>query len=123
MDDRPAGIRPDTYALEAWAKAVVEKPTQGATQTQADTVLFLGPPIVPACVIEDPVLAPVDKLIWMVLMLHTKAGDGRAGVPNQAVLCKAANIGSTSTIARAKAILRSRVARCSGPQLSSPARE
>jgi len=106
MDDRSAGIRPDTYALEAWAKAVVEKPTQGATQTQADTVLFLGPPIVPARVIEDPVLAPVDKLIWMVLMLHTNAGDGRAGVPNQAVLCKAANIGSTSTIARAKAILR-----------------
>ena len=38
-------------------------------------MLFMGNwhQAVPAMVIQDPVLEPVDKLVWMVIMLYARA--------------------------------------------------
>ena len=70
-------------------------------------MLFMGNwhQAVPALVIQDPVLEPVDKLVWMVIMLHAR--ETRAdGVPRlRHHRCKT-NVASTSTVSRAIAILR-----------------
>src|SRR5690606_35849670 len=51
-------------------------------------------------------LEPVDKVVWMVIMLQAHETGGRAAFPRYEVIAELANIASTSTIARAIAILR-----------------
>ena len=78
-------------------------------ETQArDTVLFLGARhhSFPSLLIEDPILAPVDKLIWMVIWQRGAAGGIRARFPTYRELAASAHIRSDTTIARALAILR-----------------
>ena len=60
----------------------------------------------PTAVIEDPVLEPVDKVIWMVIMLAVRETGGDTAFPGYESIGKRANVSSRSTIARAIAILR-----------------
>ena len=57
-------------------------------------------------VIQDPVLEPVDKLVWMVIMLHARETGGRAAFPSYDTIASKTNVSSTSTVSRAIAILR-----------------
>ena len=61
---------------------------------------------IPVLLITDPVLEPVDKLTWIVI--STQVGkDGISGtIPSYKEIARLANVGSSSTIARALAILR-----------------
>ncbi len=80
------------------------RPTAGAT----DTVLFLGNrhQSFPTAVIRDPVLEPVDKLVWMVIMLTVRETGANTAFPSYEAISRMANVSSRSTIARAIAILR-----------------
>jgi hypothetical protein len=60
----------------------------------------------PAIVVTDPVLEPVDKLVWMVIMLAIRETGGNTAFPGYESIGKLANVSSRSTIARAIAILR-----------------
>lgn len=73
-----------------------------------DTVLFLGTrhQSFPTLVVEDPVLEPVDKIIWMVIWQRGANGSPQAQFPSYSEISTRANIGSDTTIARALAILR-----------------
>jgi hypothetical protein len=61
---------------------------------------------IPVRLITDPVLEPVDKLSWIVI--STQVGkDGIFGtIPSYKEIARLANVGSSSTVARALAILR-----------------
>ncbi|MFI0460070.1 MAG: STY4528 family pathogenicity island replication protein, partial [Candidatus Thiodiazotropha endolucinida] len=74
----------------------------------ADTVLFLGNrhQSFPTAVIRDPVLEPVDKLVWMVIMLAVRETGANAAFPSYETISRLANVSPRSTIARAIAILR-----------------
>ena len=61
---------------------------------------------IPALVIQDPVLEPVNKLVWMVIMLQARETGGRTVFPSYDRLASKTNVSSTSTISRAIAILR-----------------
>jgi len=49
---------------------------------------------------------PVDKLVWMVIMLGVRETGGNTAFPGYGAIAKMANVSSRSTIARAIAILR-----------------
>lgn len=108
MDEQAGAIRPETLALDKLIKATIahveSSPDGGAT----DTVLFLGNrhQSFPTAVIRDPVLEPVDKLVWMVIMLAVRETGANTAFPSYEAISRMVNVSSRSTIARAIAILR-----------------
>lgn len=105
-DDNVPQLRPETCALDALIQATVHHASQKTGGI--DTMLFMGNwhQAIPSLVIEDPILEPVDKLVWMVIMLHARETGGRTAFPSYDSISAKANVASTSTIARAIAILR-----------------
>ena len=118
MPRRPGGLprmaheadalRPETVALDALIKATVAKVRAQSDPSLPDAMLFMGNwhQAVPAMVIQDPVLEPVDKLVWMVIMLHARETGGRTAFPDYDTIAAKTNVSSTSTVSRAIAILR-----------------
>jgi Helix-turn-helix domain len=106
MPDEGHDLRPETYALDSLIQATIRH-AQRSPGTQ-DAMLFMGNghQAFPIRVVRDPILEPVDKLVWMVIMLQARDTGGRAAFPSHGTLARQANIKSTSTIARAIAILR-----------------
>ena len=101
MPDDDQELRPETYALDSLIQATIRR-ARMAPGTQ-DAMLFMGNwhQAFPTQVVRDPVLEPVDKLVWMVVMLHARETGGRAAFPSYDTLASQTNIASTSTIARA----------------------
>ena len=103
-----AAIRPETSALDALIREAVSRRRQDGTSSTADALLFLGNGhhAVPALVVHDPVLEPVDKLIWMVIYQRGRGMGATAVFPGYTEIARLANVASTATVARAIAILR-----------------
>ena len=103
-----AAIRPETSALDALIREAVSRRRQDGTPSTADALLFLGNGhhAVPALVVHDPVLEPVDKLIWMVIYQRGRGMGATAVFPGYTEIARLANVASTATVARAIAILR-----------------
>jgi len=99
-------IRPETLALDA----VIQETVHQAARDSAcdDRLIFLGnrQPSFPAAVVIDPVLEPVDKLVWMVIRFAVCDTGGNIVFPTYAAIGRMANVSSRQTIARAIAILR-----------------
>lgn len=108
MGEGSRGLRPETHALDALIQATIERVQQESGTKQSDTMLFMGNrhQAFPTLVVQDPVLEPVDKLVWMVIMLQAQETGGSTAFPSYEYLAKKTNISSTSTISRAIAILR-----------------
>lgn len=104
QDDRD--IRPETHALDALIRETLARGSRGGSS--ADALLFLGNRhhAFPVVVVQDPVLEPVDKLVWMVICLSGQSTDSGAVFPSYADIARLANVSSTSTVSRAIAILR-----------------
>ena len=117
-------VRPETLALDTLIEETVARVAATAQREPADRMLFLGNRhhAFPTAVIKDPVLEPVDKLVWMVIMLGVQETGGNTSFPGYSTIGSMANIASRATIARAIAILRAtrwltlcrRVRTCSG---------
>lgn len=101
-------LRAERQALRTLIQKAVKQLSKREGADPADTLLFLGNrhQAIPALVVQDPVLEPVDKLVWMVIQLQAQATGGRTAFPCYDQIAQTANIGSTSTISRAIAILR-----------------
>jgi len=108
MGEGSRGLRPETHALDALIQATIERAQQDSGSTHTDTMLFMGNrhQAFPTLVVQDPVLEPVDKLVWMVIMLQAQETGGSTAFPSYEYLAKKTNVSSTSTIYRAIAILR-----------------
>jgi len=108
MGEGARGLRPETHALDALIQATIERAQQESGGTHTDTMLFMGNrhQAFPTLVVQDPVLEPVDKLAWMVIMLQAQETGGSTAFPSYEYLAKKTNVSSTSTISRAIAILR-----------------
>ncbi len=93
-------LRPETLALDALIKATTQCAKANADPTSPDTMLFMGNwhQAIPSLVIQDPVLEPVEKLVWMVIMLHARETGGRTAFPSYDKLASKTNVSSTSTI-------------------------
>ena len=108
MNEGPAAIRSETLALDALIQETIAQAEASTGQGLADRMLFLGNrhQSFPTAVVKDPVLEPVDKLVWMVIMLSVRETGGTTLFPRYEAIGKMANVSSRSTIARAIAILR-----------------
>lgn len=108
MAHEESSVRPETHALDALIKATIQRAKANSDSASPDTMLFMGNwhQAIPSLVIQDPVLEPVDKLVWMVIMLQTRETGGRTAFPSYDKLASKTNVSSTSTISRAIAILR-----------------
>lgn len=108
MGEGARGLRPETHALDALIQATIERAQQESDSRHTDTMLFMGNrhQAFPTLVVQDPVLEPVDKLVWMVIMLQAQETGGSTAFPSYEYLAKKTNVSSTSTISRAIAILR-----------------
>ncbi len=105
---RGRGVRPETLALDALIKATIEQPAEGEVSSSSNAMLFLGTrhTSFPTLVVQDPVLEPVDKLVWMAIRIQTSETGGNSAFPSYAHIAKTANVSSTATISRAITILR-----------------
>ncbi|MCU7804230.1 MAG: helix-turn-helix domain-containing protein [Candidatus Thiodiazotropha sp. (ex Lucinoma borealis)] len=108
MNEDGLGIRPETLALDALIQATIEHAEDGAGHPSSDSMLFLGNrhASFPTLVVQDPILEPVDKLVWMAIRLQASEAGGNTAFPSYAYIAKMANVSSTATISRAIAILR-----------------
>ena len=89
--------------------------SRGAANARTRRVLIAepGPPGWPERVLRDPLLDPVDKMVWIAL----RQSAVRQRFPSYARIGQAANVSSKSTVSRAIAILRATrwLARCGTP--------
>jgi hypothetical protein len=71
-------------------------------------MLFLGNghQAFPSLVVLDPILEPVDKIVWMVIRQRAGETGRNTAFPSYIEILKGANISSHSTLARSLAILR-----------------
>ncbi len=101
-------VRPQTLALDSLVEETVAKAQIAAPSEPADNMLFLGNRhhAFPTAMIKDPVLEPVDKLVWMVIILGVQETGGNTAFPSYGAIGRMANILSRATISRAIAILR-----------------
>jgi len=108
MDDLAVGVRPETRALDALIEATLERSKGGNHQSRPDSMLFLGNrhASFPALVVQDPILEPVDKLVWMAIMLQAAETGRSTAFPTYDYIRKTVNIASKSTVARAISVLR-----------------
>ncbi len=108
MPSHDAEIRPQTHALDALIRRTISQVRRTARDQGADAMLFLGSrhQAFPALLVQDPVLEPVDKVVWMVICQHGQAAGTSAAFPSYARIAREANIASTSTVSRAIAVLR-----------------
>jgi len=78
-----------------------------ARDPPAEALLFIGNwnDALPRLLIYDPILEPVDKIVWAVI--RTRADPHRGtSFPSYAVIGRLANVGSEATVSRALTILR-----------------
>ena len=108
MNEDPVVIRSETLALDALIQETIAQTEVSAGRGSNDRMLFLGNrhQSFPIAVVRDPILEPVDKLVWMVIMLSVRETGGVTAFPGYDSIGKMANVSSRSTIARAIAILR-----------------
>ena len=99
-------LRPETHALDALIQATVMR--VNGRPVANDAMLFVGNrhEAFPVWVVQDPILEPVDKIVWMVIRLHARGPGCSADFPSYADIGRQANIASDSTIGRSIAILR-----------------
>ena len=101
-------IRPETYALDALIRQSISRLQRSVTDKPMDAMLFLGNwhHSFPALLVQDLVLEPVDKVVWMVICQQGRAAGTGTAFPSYNEIARQANIASTSTVSRAIAVLR-----------------
>ncbi|EAQ95664.2 hypothetical protein [Congregibacter litoralis] len=100
--------RPETLALTTWIRAVLDDRTSECRPSASGNTLFLafGLHTIPASLVCDAVLDPVDKLVWQVIFLAGVEAGGWGTFPSYKAINASANVGSSATVSRALAMLR-----------------
>ena len=110
MDSSNDRVRQSTRVLKRLVGATLAQQKASYYGTEPPAFLLLEPNCsgLPVSLIEDGVLEPVDKLIWLVLMVRASRGQGIASFPPHLELARSANVATRQTASRALSILRCR---------------
>ncbi len=94
MNEEPTTLRSETIALDVLIQATVEQAQAETGSDSVDTLVFLGNrhPSFPTAVVKEPVLEPVDKLVWMVIMLSVHETGGNTAFPGYESIGKLAKV-------------------------------
>lgn len=108
MQRQPTSSRVTAPRFQELLAAAIAELRGKDGESECDTVLYLGQrhQAFPSLIVEDPVLEPVDKLVWMTIWQRGAGGSTQALFPTYAEISANAHIRSDTTIARALAILR-----------------
>ncbi len=103
-------VRPATRVLKRLVAAALAKHKPSYHGTEPCALLLLEPNCteLPSALIEDTVLEPVDKLIWLLLMVRARRGKGVTLMPAHRELARSANVTARQTVSRSLSILRCR---------------
>jgi len=103
-------VRPATRVLRQLVAAALAQQKPSYHGTEPCALLLLEPDCsgLPSTLIEDTVLEPVDKLIWLVLMVRAFKNDGVTLLPAHRELARIANVVARQTASRSLSILRCR---------------
>jgi len=109
-----ASVSPQAQALSLYIQNAVEQLRNDSARSQttgtqdSSGLLFLGnwQDAFPRLLVTDPILEPVDKIVWQVIRIHVNAPGAVTTFPSYESISTYANIKSNHTIARALAILR-----------------
>ena len=103
-------VRPATRVLKQLVAATLAQQNPSYHGTEPCALLVLEPDcsVLPSTLIEDSVLEPVDKVIWLVLMVRAFNNDGVTLLPAHQELAKSANVTARQTVSRSLSILRCR---------------
>ena len=110
MNEQSGNIRVETRTLKRSITAALGRQRRSYKGTEPSALLLLQPNSdeLPLALIEDGDLAPVDKVIWLVLMSRACNADGVTVLPTHLELARSTNVAARDTVARALAILRCR---------------
>jgi len=108
MNEQCADIRPITRVLKQLSKAKLAKRRRRYAGTHYSVLLLLEPNCteLPAALLEDTVLQPIDKLVLLIVMKIARQSSSNSFLPTQVQLARMANVASPDTIWRALLILR-----------------
>ena len=113
--DDTSTVTPQAQALSLYIQNAIEQLRHSSTkkdsnkESEQSGLIFLGnwQDAYPRLLVTDPVLEPVDKLVWQIIRIHVATPGAVAAFPGYEAISTYANIKSNHTIARALAILRS----------------
>ena len=124
MNNYQTNVRPEILALGTLIETTIERISNNESKRSGEGMLFFGnrQTAFPVQVVTDSVLEPVDKLVWMTILMQARASSAYTAFPSYDCIQKTANIASRSTVARSIAVLRAtrwltlwaRVRECSG---------
>lgn len=103
MNENSAGVRPETLALDILIKQTIERENSRSSSRLFSDNRHASFPVM---LIQDSVLEPVDKLVWMAIRLQVHESGGDAIFPTYDKIAKTANVSSSATVSRALTILR-----------------
>lgn len=103
MNEDAAGVSPETLALDLLIKQTIERDASDSKSRLFPSNQHASFPVM---IIQDPVLEPVDKLVWMAIRLQAHEAGGKTTFPCYETIGKTANVSSSATISRALTILR-----------------
>ncbi len=108
MNEQIAGIRPALRALKESSWATLTKGKYRYNGTTHSVLLLPESDCTetPSALLEDTVLKPVDKIVWLLLMMIVRQSTGDAYLPTLVELGKMANATAPDTVWRALSILR-----------------
>lgn len=110
-DEATPEVSPRTRGLALFIQeAVTQLRNRGLDKDDThdhDGLLFLGNwhDAHPRLLFHDPVLEPVDKVVWVIIRHHADL-NGAAAFPTYQAIARYANVKSSATVARAIMILR-----------------
>ena len=103
-----AEVQASTRRLRETVKLALARQRPKYVGTEASALLLPedGTSAAPTALIENGDLAPVDKVIWLVLMLRIVEENGLAALPTRKDLARSANVGARDTVRNGLAMLR-----------------
>lgn len=108
MNEQIADIRPALRALKESSWATLTKGKYRYNGTTHSVLLLPESDCTetPSALLEDTVLKPVDKIVWLLLMMIVRQSTGDAYLPTLVELGRMANATAPDTVWRALSILR-----------------
>jgi len=109
-DASGAAVHPEIQDLKRLVKLALRQRKRRSAERWPKPLLFLAPeaPRLPAALIEDTALTPVDMVLWLRLRIRLSEGSTERTLPSIRELAQTSSLGSRETIGRSLAILRCR---------------
>ena len=110
-----ASVSPQTQALSLYIKNAIQRLRNSPSQStdrhdedQQSSLIFFGnwQDPYPRLLVTDPILEPVDKVVWQIIRTHITTPGAVTAFPSYSAIRSGANVKSNHTVSRAITILR-----------------